>query len=382
MVMEPREYYRKCNLKDNPFRSTPNYAVDPRANIWVGYQDQKSTFVKFLKRSLSDQIGNTNFLMLYGDYGAGKSHALMWAQHLILHKESQYFNSVCYFVPTLRKGKGNLTFTGAFSEDIVEKSNLLFDTLQYFDFFTECISAYKAVHSTDLSHEQVIEQLIPEVELRNFYMDLKNHSSPDELRNFFASSKLTEYQAMTYFTQLVNLFVHEIQISDSDFRQFKKAAYLFIDELDDLERAAAKETREVNDILRRIYESCSRNFCMVIALTAEIAQMPAMFYDYILTRIHRKIELAVLDVEDSVIFVHDILDFNRIDPNAETNFFPFEKAAVESITSQITENTPRKIVTIMQQVIEEVRLAGHNPDEGRVSQAFLDEHEIMEEVLE
>ena len=42
----------------------------------------------YLKRSLADQIGNANFLMLYGDYGTGKSHALLWAQHLILHDES------------------------------------------------------------------------------------------------------------------------------------------------------------------------------------------------------------------------------------------------------------------------------------------------------
>jgi hypothetical protein len=40
-----------------------------------------------------------------------------------------------------------------------------------------------------------------------------------------------------------------------------------------------------------------------------------------------------------------------------------------------------KLVTTMQQVIEEVRLAGHDPAEGPVSVDFLDEHEIVEEVL-
>lgn len=64
--MMPEEYYLKSNLKDNPFRSTPNFAVDPRAGIWVGYEKQKKQFVKYLKRSLADQVGNANFLMLYG----------------------------------------------------------------------------------------------------------------------------------------------------------------------------------------------------------------------------------------------------------------------------------------------------------------------------
>ena len=63
------------------------------------------------------------------------------------------------------------------------------------------------------------------------------------------------------------------------------------------------------------------------------------------------------------------------------NFFPFERGAIDAIASQLTEITPRKIVTSMQQVIEEVRLAGHDPANGPVSIEFLDDNEIVEEVL-
>ena len=70
-----------------------------------------------------------------------------------------------------------------------------------------------------------------------------------------------------------------------------------------------------------------------------------------------------------------------VDPDGGVDYFPFEEAAIETIASQLTEITPRKIVTTMQQVIEEVRLAGHDPTEGLVSVDFLDQHEIVEEVL-
>jgi len=62
---------------------------------------------------------------------------------------------------------------------------------------------------------------------------------------------------------------------------------------------------------------------------------------------------------------------------------PYEKPWIVGFSgaSQLTEITPRKIVTTMQQVIEEVRLAGHDPAEGPVSIEFLDENEIIEEVL-
>jgi len=137
MVMEPKAYYGRANLRDNPFRSNPNFAADPRTSIWVGYEKQKNQLNKYLNRSLADQVGNANFLMFYGNYGTGKSHALLWAQNRILYEEKDTFNAVCYFIPTLRKDKGALTFAGAFRDDIVAKSNLLADVQAFHNFLGE-----------------------------------------------------------------------------------------------------------------------------------------------------------------------------------------------------------------------------------------------------
>jgi len=229
--------------------------------------------------------------------------------------------------------------------------------------------------------EKIIEELIPPVELNNFAKEINRCQHDDDFRKLLAPKGLTDYQAMMIFTRLVNLFVYEFQVSATDTRRFRKGAYLFIDELDDLERASVKEAREVNDILGHIYDNCPNCFCMVIALSAEISQLAVLFFDYILGRIHRQIELVVLDKDDTVSFVREILNSNRVDPEGEVDFFPFEGAAIETIASQLTEVTPRKIVTTMQQVIEEARLAGHDPAEGPVSIEFLDENDIIEEVL-
>ena len=383
MVMKPVEYYNKSNLKDNPFRSNPNFSADPRASIWVGYEKQKKQLDKYLKRALADQVGNANFLMLYGNYGTGKSHALLWAQNRILHDEKDAFDSVCYFIPTLRKDKGKLTFAGAYLDDIVAKSDLIADAHAFQNFLVECVTAYKTANGiTAAEPDPIIEELIVAPELNNFAKDIyRRGQQPQEFREFLAPKALTDYQAMMMFTRLVNLFIHEMRISETDIRRFKKGAYLFIDELDDLERASVKEAREVNDILRHIYDNCPNCFCMVIAVAAEISQLAVLFFDYILSRIHRQIELIVLDKDDAVSFVQEILNSNRIDPEGEGDYFPFEEAAIETIASQLTEITPRKIITTMQQVIEEARLASHNPEEGPVSVDFLDEHDIVEEVL-
>ena len=382
MVMPPDEYYGKSNLNGNPFRSTPNFAADPRASIWVGYEKQQNQLSKYLTRSLADQIGNINFLMLFGDYGTGKSHALLWAQHLILHEEQAEFDSVCYFIPTLRKDKGKLTFAGAFVDDIVTKSNVLSDLQAFRNFLGKCMADCRTARrlGDEVADGSIIETLIPAVELSNFAKQIRD-CQPQGFRSLLSPGSGADYEAMITFTRLVNLFVHEMQISTNDKRRFKKGAYLFIDELDDLERASVKEAREVNDILRHIYDNCPNCFCMVIALTAEISQFTILFFDYILSRIHRQIEMSILDKDDTVDFVLKILDSNRLEHETKRGFFPFEKGAVEGIASHLTEITPRKIVNTMQQVIEEARLAGHDPDGGPVSLDFLDEHDIVEEVL-
>ena len=382
MAMKPDDYYKKCNLKSNPFRSTPNAASDPRASIWIGYKQQKRLLEKYFLRSLSDQIGNANFLMLFGDYGTGKSHALLWAQNMILHARKEEFDSACYFIPTLRQDKGKLTFAGAFLFDLMQQSHLVKDVKAFHYFLTMCISAFRESKNLDIdtiTPEMIIKDLIPEVTLHNFA--IKIYKEIDDVHAFLTNHASTDYQAMITFTHLVNLFVYEIEIPNHTSLRFKKGVYLFIDELDDLDRSTVKEAREVNDLLRHIYDKCPSCFCMVIALSAEISQLSVYFFDYVLSRIIKQIELIGLDKNDAVIFVKEILESNRINPKHRKQFFPFKEEAIDSIAAHLTEITPRSIINIMQEIIEDVRLAGHNPDDGAVSREFLDTHEILDEIV-
>ena len=120
---------------------------------------------------------------------------------------------------------------------------------------------------------------------------------------------------------------------------------------------------------------------MIIALTADVTELQTMFFDYVLSRIVRQIELPVLGQDEAVEFVQEILEQSRLDLDGERGFFPFERVAVENVAARIPEITPRKIVNAMHEVIEEARLAGHDPNDGPVSLQFLDENEIVEEAL-
>ena len=380
--MEPSEYYATSNLLRNPFRSNPSVAEDPRAAVWVGYANQRQLLERYIKRSLADQVGNANFLMLRGLLGAGKSHALLWAQHYILHECGEEMNAVCYVVPTLRKDKGLMTFAGAFHEDLLERAGML-DQLQEFGEFLH-VAVRDARTSEAEETEDVLKRLIPSYEHRNLANKLiANKDNPTKIRELVSPPprERTDYQAMTTFSRLMNLFVHDLEISETDSRRFRNAAYLFIDELDDLQRASSKEVREVNDTLRHLFDRCSNRFCMIIALTADVTELHTMLFDYVLSRIIRQIELPPLGQDEAVEFVGEILEHNRIDLEAQGDYFPFERAAVENVAARIPEITPRKIVNAMHEVIEGARLAGHNPENGPVSLQFLDANDIVEDAL-
>jgi hypothetical protein len=380
--MKPSEYYTKSNMSGNPFRSNPSVADDPRAAVWVGYDRERRLLEKYIKRSLADQVGSANFLMLRGLLGAGKSHALLWAQHYILHECRKEMNAVCYFVPTLRKDKGQMTFAGAFHEDVLERGGLLEELREFGEFLAAATRDARA--SEVEATESVLKRLVPSYEHRNLANELiARKDDPSKMRDLVLPPprERTDYQAMAMFTRLINLFVHDLEVSDSETRRFKNGAYLFIDELDDLQRASSKEVRDMNDTLRHLFDRCPNRFCVIIALTADVTELQTMFFDYVLSRIVRQIELPLLGQDEAVEFVGEILEYSRINPEGDRGYFPFERVAVENVAARIPEITPRKIVNAMHEVIEGARLADHDPEQGPVSLQFLDENDIVEEAL-
>lgn len=381
MATTPKAFYEAANLKDNPFRSNPTLESDPRMNIWVGYEKERQQLYKYIERSRADQIGNANLLLLYGDLGTGKSHALFWAKYQILEAKRAEFNSVAYYIQTLRKDAGKISFAAAFREDIVGKSSLISDVLKCKQFYEECVIDYKRDNGLGIetSKEVVLEKLLNSMEMFNFAKEILRCEFEDDVRTLLLSAK-SDYQAMTTFTKLVNLFVFEIVLKGGG-KRFKNGAYLFIDELDLLATSTAKEARDTNELLRHIYDNCPVCFCMVLGFTATAAEINILFSPFVLSRVSRMISINLLQVEEAKTFVRDILDSNRIDSAKAAGYFPFEEQAIQGVVSQIVAITPRKVINTMQQIIEEIRLLGYDLSKGPVSQAYLDDNDIIVDLV-
>lgn len=383
MPVDNATFYAMCNLKDNPFRSNAMFDDDPRLAIWAGQTQEQRQLQKFLVRSRAEQVGNTNLTLLYGAYGTGKSHALLWGIHW-LKSLSDSGKSVAYYIPTLKKDKGRLSFAGAFHDDLIQKTTLVNDALQFRTFLSRCVNQYTTENSTgtDVTADEIIQRLIPTVELYNFAKDLYRHEKHDEMQSFLSPKGQTDYQAMIAFTRLVNLFVYEMRFKE-EARRFRQSVHLMIDEIDVLLQASTKEVLEVNDLIRHLYDLCPSCFGLVLAVSAEQEILPSIFTEYVLTRVSRQIEFKPFDRSAAVDFAVHVMDANRVEPDSESliGAFPYTQDALEAILGQLAFRTPRKVVNVMQQVIEESRLAELDPTTGAITVSQLDDSGILEEVL-
>jgi hypothetical protein len=380
MALTHEEFYKSCNLTHNPFRTNPTLESDPRRGIWVGYNKQQQTLFKIISRSRADQVGNINFAIVYGELGVGKTHALLWSQYQILVKEKNVFNGLAYYIPTLKKDKGQLSFAGAFESDVISKSSIVSDILIFKQFLEDLTIEYKHDNGLgpEVTREQALEKILPSSDLLNLARQILKCESEAQVKSLLAVKG--DYAAMLLFTKLVNLFVFEFKLS-SGTRRFKKAVYLFIDELDLLARCTAKEARELNDLLRHIYDACPDCFCMILAFTATSAELGVLFAEYVLSRVTHQVVFDFLQPHEAKEFICEILDTARINDKKNQNCYPFSEEAIDTIVSGIVSITPRKLVTRMQQIIEEVRLAGVNPKEGLITSQILDDKSIWEEVI-
>lgn len=377
--MSPKEFYGASNLKGNPFRQNPLLDSDPRAGIWVGYEPEQRDFLRSLNQCRSDFIGNSSLLLLYGELGAGKTHALMWARHQILVARKAQFNAVVYHIGSLRHDD-KLSFAKTFERDILNKSSIVNDVMGFRQHLDLLCVEYRKIHGAQVEKDQIIDQIIPTRELATLAKEIVHAETPDAVRAVLAPGKVGEFNAVGKFAALVNLFVLDIQVGEIE-SSWKKAAYLLIDELNILVESTAKEQRLVNEIVRNLYDSCPTRFGLVLASTASVASITMLFDEWVISRVSKQILLRTLPQQDAKDFVAGILKHERMEESEPEPFRPFTESAIDSVVSQMSAITPRRIMKTMERVLELVRIANFDPSkDGLATSQFLDDHGITDEI--
>ena len=85
------------DLVQDPFPIVPDGPV----HNWAGREDLRSDLVDIVKGVRARDIGITEFVVLHGEYGAGKSHALRYLRTLISEDKAN-FNSLAIYLESPR----------------------------------------------------------------------------------------------------------------------------------------------------------------------------------------------------------------------------------------------------------------------------------------
>src|SRR5260370_29796069 len=90
-----------AKLRKNPFTLAPEANTD----IWADYEDVRKALLDVITSCRNDQVGLSEFVVLHGEIGTGKSHALRYLQNYITIGKKQEFRSACVYLESTKLAK-------------------------------------------------------------------------------------------------------------------------------------------------------------------------------------------------------------------------------------------------------------------------------------
>lgn len=366
-----------ANLVENPFRVSPG----ERVRVWAGHHTLRTLLERVVSLVRNDKVGITEFVVLYGELGTGKSHAMRFFETLIAEKATEYRAS-CVYLPTLRVAD-RVTFADLyrailksvgrpalerFSKALVETVEQEVQALKA----GATPEAYREAHAkgeriedqwravgtqrvleTHAARYSVWEQLAKEDDAAWFYVSgAATKLTKDELARLRVTAPIeSDFDAVDHLGMLVNLTCR-VRLRNNE--TFWKAFYLFVDELETMIDLEPKNAIGLNQSFRDLVNACPEHLGLVFGMTADAAMIEALFQQALLSRLTREpIEIPSLDAQQAVEFLTEVLKSYRLDPGASDAFHPFTKETIEYVVESTTDKTPRRLFINCRRVLEQ-----------------------------
>ena len=332
---------QKFGLSTSPFSLTP----DADVRFWAGLPESKRALEDVIVSVRNDDVGSSEFVLLNGAFGAGKSHALR------------------YFAKQARETDG----ISIYLEDILATPKVTFSALA--KRLTDSIgrdALHKLVRSVKdairQSREATNAQQQVEVDDHAIIRRFVAESDQDTVRHILAHSEIPslvgrdDYDVVRRLASVLRLSTSRIGENEPAFQ----AAYLFLDEVEALADQAAAVQTAFFASLRSLINALPDHFALVLSFSMPTGVLESYVPPPIWERMTRPtIEIAQLSVEEATQFVEEYLacvrpDAAYVPPHP---FYPFSQDALLSIFEQETALVPRRLLNHQRRVWE--RAARH-----------------------
>jgi len=287
-------------LQPNPFRALPEAEV----KTWAGLQETKRVLGEIISSVRPDDLGSSEAIVLYGDWGAGKSHALRYYTHDINKREG-----LAIYISDVGSAP-DIKFAALYPRIIKKIRAMLEKTSNRFD-----SAVYQAAFSSEA-----------EKKIRD---------------DFDATKKLTSLFKL-------------LTTSDGGNPPYP-AVYLFLDEMESIMNSKLPYQMKFYSAIRSLLNEMTEHFALILSFTATLAVLEATIPDYLQARFTRPpYECPPLGSEDAFKeFVRDYLQSVRIEGYSPPQpYYPFAESALDSIFERETSLVPRNVLRHMHAVFE------------------------------
>lgn len=360
------------NLLDFGLAGDP-FALVPTAKVthWAGRAEVRDLLLDVAHSVRIDEIGLSEFVIIHGDWGAGKTHALRYLFTTVNETEAQDFRSLAIYMPKIKVGQ-KLSFQEVYKRIVQDLGMARFRDIgqglkRRVDAAAQALSASLTPQEVHDIHERgggikprVIEACPPEDQpMLRLLLDLAD--GDEDAFSFLVGNRAlprssgfthqisTDFDAAHVFGSLCRAITLPIGEQEPVY----KAVHLLIDEAEDALQAKAAEQAELWGAIREIVNQVPYRMALLIAFTAEAAFLEAVMPEAVLERTTRRnIELQALDINEAKEFLRDHLAFHRPEGfNTPTPYYPFTEDAIDIVLEREPILVPRKLFRHLRQIL-------------------------------
>ena len=378
-----------ARLTRNPFTLVP----DERVTIWAGYENLRKMLLDVIESCRSDRVGLSEFAILHGDLGTGKSHALRFLRYWITEKEGSDFDSPCVYLETFRVA-ASMNFVELYRkimEHLIEHIKLTADWLDHAvedAVRLEMPAARRQEQDEEINRLYNNDQLTPGYPplgmiLREFKQggdepltlllgrSLGGRGSANRYRRYNMTGPIdSEYDAARCLGAYVNLCTRGSPLLEATGTAPRnKAFYVFIDELEAVGDLRPQAVLSLNQGIRDFINACPENCCLLFSMTGDVRDIYGLLSQPVIRRMSREpLEIEPLLPQDAVEFLTQVLKSYRSDEQ-DPDAYPFTEEALQVIAEEAQRKTPSELFRGCRRVLEKSVLSGALTRDGVITAA-------------
>ena len=354
--------------------ATDPFPLQPTSTVrnWAGRLAEKELLTDIVRTPLATDIGTSEFTVIHGDYGAGKSHSMRYFESMINEIEKDAFQSIAVYVPTSRWGRRQHFFV-LYEEIIqiigIDRLVLLATTVR--NRFLNAVEDAKG----RLTSEQSLAGELPEDYFWKLVFSALDQSNVPMLKLVLTLGE--ENQQAIEYLQGSKPPPSGIGLSgrvDSDFAAAKTlgsllrvlsmsirgetpaclATYLFLDEVESILDDRHTDLMQFFQGIRNLVNELPYNFCLIMSFSVETALIETVVPQPILERMTRQdyIELSPLTSDDAKGFLRELFEEYRPEGFSHTNpFHPFTEESIELVLEREAQINPRRLFRVLNMIL-------------------------------